>query len=182
MGICAVCQDEMDMDEFGDARQTTETCYKLECEHAFHTKCVIDFVRRTHFDCVMCNRHHIPEVKLSLDGLVKQAFQKTLRRREVRDINKEYKAVSKECREVVKKIQKEHREFIKAKQEEYGLNELRKRQGRVASSLKKMIKKTMLKISPLTAGALDTRYFNRLMFELEYPYRIRRYPFRRIRI
>jgi len=75
MPDCSVCQSDMDMEEFNDQRESTETCLKLECGHAFHSRCIIAYMRRTDFDCIQCNRHRTPEVQLEEAGLCAQAIE-----------------------------------------------------------------------------------------------------------
>ena len=75
MPDCSVCQSDMDMEEFNDERESTETCLKLECGHAFHSRCIIAYMRRTDFDCIQCNRHRTPEARLEEAGLSAQAIE-----------------------------------------------------------------------------------------------------------
>jgi hypothetical protein len=72
---CPICYDEMDMREFKDERSGTETCHKLECEHAFHTKCIIDFLTKTESKCPCCNNHKSAEQKLTEAGACKKLLR-----------------------------------------------------------------------------------------------------------
>ena len=89
---CPVCCEDMDMEEYDDRRETTETCFKLECGHAFHTKCIIDVLSRTNHKCPSCNKHKSSQqvnprlLELKKDERIKLTIA------EYYDAKKEYKA------------------------------------------------------------------------------------------
>jgi hypothetical protein len=82
----------MDMEEYDDRRETTATSFKLECGHAFHTKCIIDVLSRTNHKCPSCNKHKSSQqvnprlLELKKDERIKLTIA------EYCDAKKEYKA------------------------------------------------------------------------------------------
>jgi hypothetical protein len=82
----------MDMEEYDDRRETTATSFKLECGHAFHTKCIIDVLSRTNHKCPSCNKHKSSQqvnprlLELKKDERIKLTIA------EYYDAKKEYKA------------------------------------------------------------------------------------------
>jgi len=113
MPTCLVCQDEMDMEEFEDERDATTTCLKLECGHAFHSRCIISYMRRTDYDCIQCNRHRTPEATLEEAGLCAQAILAFKQDREVRRIRALINRKSREYCKVRTAARKQIETFVK---------------------------------------------------------------------
>jgi hypothetical protein len=153
MGVCAVCQGDMDMQEFGDTQQATTTCYKLECGHAYHTKCVVDFMRSTTFDCVNCNRHKLPKEQLTMQGLLKQTFESVKRTKPVAEAKRKCLDVEREYRRKYQEVHRSITAFVKQRSHESGLVALGRKLGSQKAAYIRAIKRTMLTKSPLTAGA-----------------------------
>ena len=106
---CPMCFDDMDMKEFKDERDGTETCHKLECGHAFHTKCIILFLTKTESKCPCCNNHKTADQKLTetatskkLLGEIKRSSQFKAAKEEVDEARAEYIRITKQLREEAK--------------------------------------------------------------------------------
>ena len=69
MDVCPICLEDMDMTSFNDSRLSTSTCYKLECGHSFHTKCIIGCLSIDRKKCPSCNDRKNPSTELTLQGL-----------------------------------------------------------------------------------------------------------------
>ena len=52
--ICAICYETLD----------NESCYKLECGHSYHNKCIINWFRTGKNNCPLCNSN-----KLDIDNM-----------------------------------------------------------------------------------------------------------------
>lgn len=104
-----MCYEDMDMREFRDDREGTETCHKLECGHAFHTKCIILFLTKTESKCPCCNNHKTADQKLTeaavskkLLGEIKRSNQFKTAREEVDEARAEYIRVTKQLKDEAK--------------------------------------------------------------------------------
>ena len=102
MAICIVCFDEMDMQDFNDPRDRTDTCFKLQCGHAYHTNCLVRFLQETNHKCAHCNEYKTPERRLAVMGLAQRLMAKvrtspTVREAaaELREAERELKAAGK---------------------------------------------------------------------------------------
>lgn len=89
---CPICCEDMDMEEYDDRRETTETCFKLECGHAFHTKCIINVLSRTNHKCPSCNKHKSSEQQNPILLELKKDDRIKLSIAECSNAKKEYKA------------------------------------------------------------------------------------------
>ena len=72
---CSICWDDMDMKDFKDLRECTLTCYKLECGHAFHTKCIITSLSKTKHQCPLCNKEKTLQDKIQEQGYIKKLLR-----------------------------------------------------------------------------------------------------------
>jgi len=70
MPECSVCMVDMDMEEYDDPNESTHTCVRLDCKHAYHTKCVLKYMKTTNYECILCNKHRNP---IEEAGLIEQA-------------------------------------------------------------------------------------------------------------
>ena len=43
--LCAICLSDLDGEE----------TYKIDCSHVFHTKCIIEWFRKSKGNCPLCN-------------------------------------------------------------------------------------------------------------------------------
>jgi len=116
----------MDMREFQDERASTETCFKLECGHAFHTKCIIQFLTRSNHKCPACNEHKTPEQQLERSGMIHILLKKIKRDERFRLAKAEYIVASKEYKQVLSQLKKETDEWVKKRSAELKFPEIRK--------------------------------------------------------
>jgi hypothetical protein len=88
---CAICYEDMDMEPYKDPRCSTETCYKLECQHSFHTRCIIEVLTKTQKGCPFCNKTRTLESHMDMRGFAIKTLQKVLRQPEIKQHRKEVK-------------------------------------------------------------------------------------------
>lgn len=110
---CPVCFDDMDMVQFRDESEGTETCFKLECGHAFHTRCIVQFLTRTEHKCPSCNQHKTPEEKLEIEGVLKKLLLEIKKDGRVQIARHEFEEAKLEYKRVLKQIDTEAKEWIR---------------------------------------------------------------------
>ena len=120
---CPICFDEMDMKEFRDDLPGTDTCFKLECGHAFHTKCIVQFLTRTEHKCPSCNKHKTPEEKLEIEGILRNLLIEVRKDPRVRHVKKEYEIAKHDYSAALKKLRQESRVWIKNRASELKISE-----------------------------------------------------------
>ena len=174
MSTCAVCQEAMDMQEFNDTREKTESCYKLECKHAYHTKCVIDFLKRTSFDCITCNRHKLPREEIRKEGIARQCLEDVHNSKKIRKLRRELKQLNTELRKSYNVQKRKITKIVKEIARESNIPKLRSKLKAKQQKIIKTVKKMMLKKSPQYAGSLY--YLSEAM--ILYGFDRIRYPFR----
>ena len=120
---CNICLDEMDMLEFNDTRPRTETCFKLECGHAYHTKCVVEFLTRTRHKCPGCNTEKSFEEQLSREGIALNLIRDIKKTDTIKNLRNEYTEATSEYVNLLKVIGKETRDFVHKRAEELRIKE-----------------------------------------------------------
>jgi len=123
---CPICFDDMDMETFEDERESTETCFKLECGHAFHTKCVVNFLTRTELKCPACNQHKTPEQELEHEGIMRALIGEIKKDDRVRIAKDEHLQAKNEYRCKLKQLSDESKEWVKMKAAELKIDEHKK--------------------------------------------------------
>lgn len=151
---CPVCYDDMDMKEFGDDKESTETCFKLECGHAFHTKCIVMVLSKTEHQCPSCNKHKTPEEQMEHDGLVKKMIMELKKDDRVKISLNEYRESKAEYKALLKQINDEARVWIRNRAEELKINEHRSYYLRSISSVFKVAKEVAIERGNRFVGAL----------------------------
>jgi hypothetical protein len=116
----------MDMIEFRDEAEGTETCFKLECGHAFHTKCIVQFLTRTEHKCPSCNQHKTPEQKLEMEGVLRKLLTEVRKDDRLKILRKEHDEVKREYKAVIKQLNTESKEWIHKRAEELKIPEYKK--------------------------------------------------------
>jgi len=111
---CNICYENMDMVEFKDPNESTLTCFKLECGHAYHTKCLVNFLTHTQHKCPVCNKYKTNDDKLDLEGKIRKLLLEIAKEPEIRTIKEEYniakneyKASLFECKKLMMALFKE---------------------------------------------------------------------------
>ena len=109
---CIICFDEMDMQEFNDTREGTQTCFKLDCGHAYHTKCIIEYLSKTEHTCPSCNKYKTPEQELEREFVLRNLATKIKKDERLRIVKKEYISAESEYKTLLIKLKKEAKEWI----------------------------------------------------------------------
>jgi plasmid stability protein len=117
----------MDMLEYNDERQSTPTCFKLECNHAFHTKCIIEVLSKTQHKCPSCNKHKSPEEQIERAGVIRNLLKEIKKDDRVRQAKHEYSSVTKEYSEKLSGLKKELKTWARKRAEEVGLHDDKKK-------------------------------------------------------
>jgi hypothetical protein len=156
MDICPICFEEMDMLTFNDPNPSTPTCFKLECSHSFHTKCIISTLQKTNHECPSCNLFKTPKQLIERDGLVKSLIQELKREPEISNLLKEFKEAKDETHGTFKQLEKETKEFVKKRSEELHFEEKRKYAIKAMSVIRTRISVFARAKGPLYIGALSS--------------------------
>lgn len=178
---CAICFEEMDMDTYQDERESTETCFKLECGHAFHTKCIVTCLQKSNHVCPQCNKQKTIEGKLTAEGLATKLFVDLKKHPDVKIAIKELKEARIEMNESMETLRKETREFVEKRKKELCIVEKRKYLLDSLSNVRKVIRTVSNEFPPMYSGCfsfftqwrLEKLIFGtqsyRYMYRLKYP-------------
>lgn len=166
-GTCCVCQDEMDMADYQDPRESTPSCYRLECGHSYHTKCIVQYMRNTQFDCIQCNVRRSPQEEIDLTGQIAQQMNLMKRDPEVRRLKKEADEAFREFKASRQDFQTALHAEVAELKEKSGYTANRKETLRRIAVLRAHIKAQCLRRNPLAAGVWvfgGDEVFDRLFF------------------
>lgn len=145
---------EMDMEEFQDPRESTPTCVKLECHHAYHTKCAITYLKRTNFDCIMCNRHKEPLERLEEEQLALNTFAVVKRDPTYRELKRDALVKFKAYTEAKKLAKKEMHDFLVSRNW-FGLKLARTAAQRASTKTRAYLCRTAVRQVPLLRAVLS---------------------------
>lgn len=151
--LCAICFEQMDMLTYQDEHESTSTCFKLRCGHAFHTKCIIDCLQKTNKKCPHCNSHKTPEEILTMEGTIAKLLTESSRNKQLREELNEFKTHKQKLSSKIKQIKKETAEFVNKRKEELMITESRKQ---LSSSMRKVntkLAKICMEKGPMYYGA-----------------------------
>jgi len=125
MDVCPICLEDMDMTSFNDSRLSTPTCYKLECGHSFHTKCIIGCLSIEGKKCPSCNDHKNPSTELTLQELKRKHLSEIKRDPDIKFLLNELKETEQEYTDSKRQLKKDIKEFIKTRKQELKMDEKR---------------------------------------------------------
>ena len=108
---CSICYEHMDMKSFKDSNTSTTTCVKLECEHAYHTTCIITVLNKTNAQCPLCGKNKVSD-EVTREGLLKKIFSSAKRNPEIKQSIQEFKESFSSYKELIKQLKIETEEFI----------------------------------------------------------------------
>lgn len=151
---CSVCLDAMDMLDFNDPAAKTESCFKLECGHAYHTSCIIGYLSHSNRSCLRCNAILLPGAELTYRGLRAKLRSELARRPELKPVRSESNAALKEYKDTVKALKAEVLEFINQRISETKLREKRSYWNKTESSLKAATRTIAKGMGPQYVGAI----------------------------
>jgi len=154
---CPICFDEMDMREFQDPEQSTATCFKLECGHAFHTKCIIETLSKSNHECPSCNKYKTPDKELEIDGVIVKLIGEIKKDQRVRIAKNEFVVAINEYKGVLSKIKKEARDWVKNRAKELKLDEHKKYYVDSIQSVLNSTKIVAKEMGPKYIGALKSQ-------------------------
>ena len=151
---CVLCFDEMDMKSYQDEHTSTTTCFKLECGHAYHTKCIIDCLMKSNLGCPNCNMHRRPESELTIKGILAKVVREIKFDPELQPIKQEYLIAMKELADTKKQIKKDTTIFIGKRKKEVCFEDKRKYYLQCVSAYRKKIFEVAQNKSPIHLGVL----------------------------
>jgi hypothetical protein len=115
----------MDMQDYNDPNESTTTCYKLECGHAYHTRCIVTFLTKTQHKCPLCNKHKTPDEQISREGVIRKAIDEIKKTEEFRVSKNEYIAARDEYLDVLKSFKADVKKYLYAKAVEFRIKDHR---------------------------------------------------------
>jgi hypothetical protein len=142
----------MEMEDFNDERPSTDTCYKLDCGHAYHTRCIFQYLRETEYECIQCNVRRTPREEIELTGFITQAIQDLRTDPEVRRLRQEVEDAMLEFNGVRADVKKALEAVAPEIQERAGYTAIRKETLQRLRRLKAHVREACIRRTPLTAG------------------------------
>jgi len=112
MEACPVCLEDMDMLSFNDERDSTPTCYKLDCGHAYHTKCIIKTLSQFERKCPSCNGEKDPSTALTEKGIALELLAKVRKNDEVKIAANELRESIAEYKETLNRLKSDTKAYI----------------------------------------------------------------------
>jgi hypothetical protein len=155
MDPCVICFEDMDMASYEDQRENTQTCVKLDCGHAYHTRCILRCLSQMDQKCPNCNKAKTPSQQLTRDGLAKKLINELKKNDEIKFLLHEYCESYDELSTTNKQLTQDVKEFIKQRKAELKLDEKRKYFMACGSHLYSTMKNYAKEKSPVYFGALQ---------------------------
>ncbi|NBO24455.1 MAG: E3 ubiquitin-protein ligase [Chlamydiae bacterium] len=122
MDICPICLEDMDMIHYNDERESTFSCFKMNCGHAYHTKCIITCLSVEGKKCPQCNDKKSPSQELSVEGLKKKYLGEIKRDKDIQFLMNELSLSDQEYSEARRQLKKDIQEFINKRKVELGMD------------------------------------------------------------
>ena len=140
------------MEDYHDERQSTETCYKLDCGHAYHTRCIFQYLRETEYQCLQCNIHRTPREEIEMTGLIAQTIEELRADPELRRLRQEVDEAIVEFKGVRADVKKALEAAAPEIEERAGYRTVRKELLQRMRRLRAQVKETCIQRNPMTAG------------------------------
>ena len=140
------------MVDYQDARASTDTCFKLDCGHAYHTKCIFQYMRESEYECLQCNTRRTPREEIELTGLIAQTIEDLRSDPEIRRLRQEVEQAMVEFTGVRGEVRKALEALVPEVEERAGYQSIRKETLARIRTLKSHIKAECLRRNPMTAG------------------------------
>ena len=153
---CPICYEDMDMREYDDAAEGTDTCHKLDCGHAFHTKCIILVLTKTRHACPSCNKNKPPEKQLEIEGLIRTTLSAVKRDPRVKAVREEYATGKEEYKQALRQLQKESNEWVTKRAEELKIKEYRSYYYSSASAVMATAREVAREMGPKFIAAINS--------------------------
>jgi hypothetical protein len=151
--VCPLCFEEMDMQTYQDERESTQTCFKLKCNHAFHTKCIVECLQKTGHECPSCNKHKTIADDLTEEGLVRQLVVDMKKLPAVRDALRETAIARTDVLNTINLIKKDAKVYAKERAAELKLKEKQAYMRTCIATAKKVTLEEARKKSPMHFAA-----------------------------
>ena len=151
--LCSICYEHMDMKSFKDPNTTTTTCVKLECEHAYHTTCIISVLNKTNAQCPLCGKNKVTDEVLR-EGLLKKIFSSAKRNPEIKEGITEFKESFCTYKELIKQLKIETEEFLINRMKETNFKQNRTYLIKTMDNVRCSIRKYAKSMGPQYVGAL----------------------------
>ena len=186
---CVICFDGMDMRSFEDARDNTETCIKLECGHAYHTRCIIRCLSEMNRKCPNCNKEKNARHDLTREGLTKQFMSEIKKDTDIKFLVKELAEIKEELHETNVQLKKDVTEYFEKRKIELNFSEKRNYLIHCLSKIQRKTRSLAREKGPEYVGALayersyyGTTTFERNFFGTSQAYAISRLKFPYLRL
>jgi hypothetical protein len=122
MDICPICLEDMDMIHFNDERESTPLCFKMNCGHAYHTKCIISCLSVEGKKCPQCNDKKSASQELSIEGLRAKYLREIKRDKDIQFLMNELTLSEQEYTDAKRQLKKDIQEFINKRKVELGMD------------------------------------------------------------
>jgi hypothetical protein len=122
MDICPICLEDMDMIHYNDERESSPSCFKMNCGHAYHTKCIITCLSVEGKKCPQCNDKKTAAQELSIEGLRAKYLREIKRDKDIQFLMNELTLSDQEYSEARRQLKKDIQEFINKRKIELGMD------------------------------------------------------------
>ncbi len=155
--LCPICFEDMDMLFYEDEHQSTSTCFKLECGHAFHTKCIITCLQTSDHRCPNCHEGKNFKEEMTREGILMNLIKDLRKDERTKDALKEYHESKKELQETVKQLKEDTIEFAKKRKEELNYHEKHKYSVKTISNVKSVMREVANEKGPMYRGLFSPK-------------------------
>ena len=191
MNICAICFETMDMQEFEDSQSQTSTCFKLECEHAYHTSCIIRCLSQSGRKCPQCNSEKDPARQLTQEALASKLVNELKRNDAIKPLIAEFKEGKEEYAQTIQQLKKDIKEYAELRAKELCIPDKRKYVMNCLSEIQRTTKSIAAQKGTQYVGAIKhatgrnrtyvgTPSFDRVFFGIQGAYSISRLKYPRL--